>query len=162
MKRVVERRALGIIGCGRIGSAVALRAKALGMKVLFHDPYVPDGLDKSLGIERADCLDELLEQSYIISLHCPLTPETANIIGAQELASMSPGSFLVNTARGGVVDTAAVVDSIAENHLRGAGIDVLEEEPPSADSPVLAAWRDPEHRECLRAIRGEPLRNVVN
>lgn len=183
-------RILGIIGCGRIGSAVALRAKALGLRVIFHDPYVPDGLDKSLGIERVDCLDELLERSYIVSIHCPLTPETTNIIGAQELASMSPGSFLVNTARGGVVDTAAVVDSLAANHLRGAGIDVLEEEPPSTDSPILAAWRDPEHpahdrlllnphaafyceegstefrskaaRECLRAIRGEPLRNVVN
>ncbi len=183
-------RTVGIIGCGRIGSAVALRAKAFGLQVIFYDPYVPDGLDKALGIRRVDSLGELLTQSYIVSLHCPLTPETTNIVGTDELAAMPPGSFLVNTARGGVVDTAAVVDSLAAGHLRGAGIDVLEEEPPAENSPVLQAWRDPGHpahdrlllnphaafyceeggeefrskaaQECLRAIRGEPLRNVVN
>ena len=183
-------RTVGIIGCGRIGSAVALRAKAFGLQVIFYDPYVPDGLDKALGIRRVDSLGELLAQSYIVSLHCPLTPETTNIVGTDELAAMPPGSFLVNTARGGVVDTAAVVDSLAAGHLRGAGIDVLEEEPPAEDSPILQAWRDSGHpahdrlllnphaafyceeggeefrskaaRECLRAIRGEPLRNVVN
>ena len=183
-------RVLGIIGCGRIGSAVALRAKTFGLEVIFYDPYVPDGLDKALGIRRVDSLEELLTRSYIMSLHCPLTRETTNIVGADELAAMQPGSFLVNTARGGLVDTAAVVDSLAAGHLRGAGIDVLEQEPPGEDSPVLRAWRDPAHpahdrlflnphaafyceeggeefrsktaRECLRAIRGEPLRNVVN
>ena len=183
-------RVLGIIGCGRIGSAVALRAKSSGLQVVFYDPYVPDGLDKALGIRRVDRLEELLAQSHVVSLHCPLTGETANIIGAAELAALPAGGFVVNTARGGVVDTEAVVDSLATGHLRGAGIDVLEHEPPDEDSKVLKAWRDPGHpahdrlllnphaafyceeggeefrtkaaRECLRAIRGETLRNVVN
>lgn len=183
-------RVFGIIGCGRIGSAVAIRAKAFGFDVVFYDPYVPDGMDKALGIRRVDSLKELLAQSYLVSLHCPLTEETKNIIGPDQIAAMKPGSFLVNTARGGVVDTEAVVESLAADHLRGAGIDVLEQEPPDENSPVIQAWRDPDHpahdrlflnphaafyceeggeefrtkgaRECLRGLRGEPLRNVVN
>jgi len=115
---------------------------------------------------------------------------TRGFIGAREIAQMPRGSFLVNTARGGIVDTAAVVEALASGHLAGAGIDVLEQEPPPADSPVVRAWRDPNHpahdrlllnphtafyceegciefrtkaaREVLRALRGEPLRNRVN
>jgi D-3-phosphoglycerate dehydrogenase/C-terminal binding protein len=180
----------GIIGCGRIGSAVALRAKAFGFDVAFFDPYVKDGLDKALGIRRENQLDHLLATSHIVSLHCPLTDETRNLIGPREIASMPKGSFLVNTSRGGVVDTVAAIDALADGRLAGAGIDVLEQEPPNSDSPVLAAWRNPAHpaydrlllnphtafycdegcqefrtkgaREALRALRGEPLRNVVN
>ena len=183
-------RAFGIIGCGRIGSAAALRAKAFGFDVVFYDSFVPDGLDKALGVRRVDTLDELLAQSHIVSAHCPLTAQTRGLIGAREIARMPRGSFLVNTARGGVVDTAAVVEALASGHLAGAGIDVLEAEPPPADSSVLRAWRDPNHpahdrlllnphtafyceegcvefrtkaaREVLRALKGEPLRNVVN
>jgi len=183
-------RVFGIIGCGRIGSAAALRAKAFGFDVVFYDPFVPDGVDKALGVRRAETLGELLAQSYVVSLHCPLTPVTRGFIGAREMAQMPRGSFLVNTARGGIVDTAAVVEALASGHLAGAGIDVLEQEPPPADSPVVRAWRDPNHpahdrlllnphtafyceegciefrtkaaREVLRALRGEPLRNVVN
>jgi len=183
-------RVFGIVGCGRIGSAAALRAKAFGFDVAFFDPFVPDGLDKALGVRRVDTLDELLAQSHILSAHCPLTPQTRGLLGAREIARMPRGSFLVNTARGGVVDTAAVVEALASGHLAGAGIDVLEQEPPPADSPVLRAWRDPNHpahdrlllnphtafyceegcvefrtkasREVLRALKGEPLRNVVN
>ncbi|MBJ06090.1 MAG: 2-hydroxyacid dehydrogenase [Verrucomicrobiaceae bacterium] len=183
-------RILGIIGCGRIGSAVALRAKSFGLRVVFYDPYVPDGLDKALGIQQVNHLGELLAQSHLLTLHCPLTSETSNIIGATELAALPPGAFLVNTARGGVVDTEAVIDALASGHLHGAGIDVLENEPPRENSKVLKAWRDPDHPahdrlllnphaafyceeggeefrtkaacECLRAIRGEALRNVVN
>jgi len=183
-------RVFGIIGCGRIGSAAALRAKAFGFDVVFYDPFVPDGVDKALGVRRAETLGELLAQSYVVSLHCPLTPVTRGFIGAREIAQMPRGSFLVNTARGGIVDTAAVVEALASGHLAGAGIDVLEQEPPPADSPVVRAWRDPNHpahdrlllnphtafyceegciefrtkaaREVLRALRGEPLRNRVN
>lgn len=183
-------RVFGIVGCGRIGSAAALRAKAFGFDVVFFDPFVPDGLDKALGVRRVDTLDELLAQSHIVSAHCPLTPQTRGMLGAREIARMPRGSFLVNTARGGVVDTAAVVEALASGHLAGAGIDVLEAEPPPADSPVLRAWRNPDHpahdrlllnphtafyceegcvefrtkaaREVLRALKGEPLRNVVN
>lgn len=183
-------RTFGIVGCGRIGSATALRARAFGFDVLFYDPYLPDGIEKSLAVRRVDSLDDLLVQSHLVSLHCPLTEETRNFIGARELRLMPKGSVLINTSRGGVVDSGAVVEALADGHLASAGIDVLEQEPPPADSPVLAAWRDPEHpahdrllltphaafyceegseefrtkgaRECLRALRGEPLRNVVN
>ncbi len=183
-------RVFGIIGCGQIGTAAALRAKAFGFDVVFYDPYAPDGLSKALGIRRVDSLGDLLAQSYIVSLHCPLTDETRGLIDAARLSQMNPESYLVNTARGGVVDTSAVIAALADGSLRGAGIDVLEQEPPPEDSAVLKAWRDPEHpahdrlilnphtafyceegceefrtkgaQEALRALRGEPLRNVVN
>lgn len=183
-------RVFGIVGCGRIGTATAMRAKAFGFDVVFFDPYLPDGVDKALGVRRADSLDALLGQSHVVSLHCPLTAETRGLIGAAEIARMPEGSILVNTSRGGVLDTAAAVEALALGHLDGAGIDVLEQEPPPGDSPVLLAWRDPDHpahdrlllnphsafyceegaeefrtkgaREVLRALRGEPLRNVVN
>lgn len=186
----LRNRVFGIIGCGRIGSAAALRAKSFGFEVCFFDPYVPDGMDKALGVRRIESLAELLDRSDIVSMHCPLTAETTNIIGAPELAAMKTGSILINTARGGVVDTDSVIHALASGHLRAAGIDVLEEEPPDEGSLVLSAWRDPEHpahdrlllnphaafyceegaeefrtkgaHEVLRALQGEPLRNVVN
>lgn len=183
-------RVFGIIGCGRIGSAAAIRAKAFGFDVVFYDPYQPDGYDKALGIRRADTLGELLAESYIVSLHCPLTDESCCIIGADEIDQMPRGSYLVNTARGGVLDTAATIRALESKHLAGAGIDVLEQEPPIEDSIVLQAWRNPDHpahdrlllnphsafyceegaeefrtkgaQEVLRGLRGEPLRNCVN
>ncbi len=183
-------RNLGIIGCGRIGSAVALRAKSFGFRVWFYDPYLPDGVEKALGIHRTDSLEALLQISHLLSLHCPLTEETRGMIGARELAQLPKGAIVVNTARGGVLDTMAAIKALASGHLAGAGIDVLEQEPPLEDSPLLAAWRDPGHpahdrlllnphaafyceegaeefrtkgaQEVLRALRGEPLRNVVN
>ena len=180
----------GIVGCGRIGSAVAMRAKAFGFDVCFYDPYVRDGVDKALGIRRAESLRELLCMSHIVSVHTPLTQETRGMLGPEEIGWMQRGSFLINTARGGVVETIAVIDALASGRLAGAGIDVLEQEPPPADSPVLSAWRDPSHpahdrlllnphtafycdegcaefrrkgaQEILRAFHGQPLRNVVN
>lgn len=135
----------GIVGIGRIGTATALRAKALGMDVAYFDPYAPQGRDKSLGIRSVETLDELLQHAHVISLHCPLTPETKHLINRETVARMRPGSFLVNTARGGVVDVLAVLDAIASGHLRGAAIDVLETEPPPDDHPLIVAWRDPNH-----------------
>jgi D-3-phosphoglycerate dehydrogenase/C-terminal binding protein len=183
-------RIFGIVGLGRIGTAAALRAKALGMEVVFYDPYKPDGFDKALGIRRVDTLDDLLKQSFVISLHCPLTPETKGIISTSTIAKMPRGSFLVNTARGAVVETAAIPDAIASGELAGAAIDVLATEPPAADDPLLRAWRDPNHpahcrvivnphsafyseeglldmrvkgsQACRKAILGQPLLNVVN
>ena len=147
-------------------------------------------MEKSLGVRRVDSLEVLLRQSHVVSLHCPLTSETRGMIGTAELALMPQGGILVNTARGGVVDTAAVVAALADGKLAGAGIDVLEQEPPPEDSPVLRAWRDPAHPahdrlllnphsayyceqgseefrtkgalEVLRALQGRPLRNQVN
>jgi C-terminal binding protein len=138
-------RTFGMIGIGRIGTATALRAKALGMEVVYYDPFVPQGRDKSLGIRSVETLDELLANAYVVSLHCPLTPETKHIINRDTLAKMSAGSYLVNTARGGVVDVLAVLEAINSGHLRGAAIDVLETEPPPADHPLMVAWRDPKH-----------------
>ena len=181
---------LGIVGLGRIGTAAALRAKALGMDVVYFDPYRDDGYDKALGVRRAETLDELLGQSYVVSLHCPLHEETYHLINAQSLGQFRAGAFLVNTARGAVVDTAAIPDAIASGQLAGAAIDVLEREPPPDDDPLLVAWRDAAHPAhdrvvltphaafyceqgfadlrskaaltCRKALAGEPLRNVVN
>jgi C-terminal binding protein len=141
----VRGRVCGLIGIGRIGTATALRAKALGMDVVFYDPYAPDGREKSLGIRRAETLEELLRQSHLLSAHCPLTEETRHIVNDVTLALLPPGAIVVNTARGGVVDVPAVVRFIERGHLMGAGIDVLEKEPPRDDDPVLQAWRDPKH-----------------
>lgn len=183
-------RVLGIVGLGRIGTAMALRGKALGMDVVFYDPYKPDGYDKSLGVRRLETLEELLEASLAVSLHCPLTPETHHMIDAAAIECMPRGSYLVNTARGAVVDTLALPEALASGRLAGAGIDVLEQEPPADDHPLLAAWRDPSHavhhrlilnphaafyseegfldmrvkaaEACRRAFLGQRLRNVVN
>ena len=183
-------RVFAIVGLGRIGTATALRAKALGMDVVFYDPHLPDGRDKAIGVRRAESLEELLKQSHIVSLHCPLTSETRHLINASTLKLMPRGTYLVNTSRGDVVDTAAVPAAIASGHLAGAALDVLPHEPPSADDPVIRAWRDPNHpahhrliinphsafyteqgfldmrikgaAAVRRAFTGQPLRNVVN
>jgi D-3-phosphoglycerate dehydrogenase/C-terminal binding protein len=183
-------RVFGIVGLGRIGTATAVRAKALGLDVVFYDPYKPDGYDKALGIRRAETLDELLGKAFVLSLHCPKTPETTNMIGAEQIAKMPTGSFLINTARGAIVDTSAIPKALGSGRLAGAGIDVLPTEPPPDDDPLLLAWRDPAHPAhdrlilnphaafyseeglldmrlkgadtCRRALQGQPLRNVVN
>jgi D-3-phosphoglycerate dehydrogenase/C-terminal binding protein len=180
----------GIVGLGRIGTAVALRAKALGMDVQFYDPYLRDGMDRALGVRRVETLGELLGQSYVVSLHCPLTAETRHLINRDTLEQMAPGSYLVNTARGGVVDPLAVLEAVTAKRLAGAALDVLEHEPPPEDHPLLVAWRDPKHpahdriiltphaafyseeglldmrikgaENCRRVLLGQPARNVVN
>lgn len=183
-------RVLGIIGLGRIGTATALRGKALGLDVVFYDPYLPSGYDKALGIRVADSLEELLAQSQIVSLHCPLTEETRNMINDAAIAAMPPGSIVINTARGAVVDAGAVLRGLESGHLLGAALDVLHCEPPPADDPLLVAWRDPQHpahdrllltphsafyceegllemrrkgsENCRRVLEGKAPRNVVN
>jgi C-terminal binding protein len=145
-------RVFGVVGLGRIGSATALRAKALGMDVAFFDPYKPDGYDKALGVRRAETLDELLGQAFVLSLHTPLTPQTRGMIDAAAIAKMPRGSFLVNTARGAIVDTSAIPGAVATGQLAGAGIDVLPVEPPLADDPLIRAWRDPTHPAHHRVI----------
>ena len=180
----------GVVGLGRIGTAAALRAKAFGMDVVFYDPLKPDGYDKALGVRRAETLEELLGQSYVVSLHCPLTERTRHLIDARTLALMPAGSYLVNTARGEVVDTEAIPDALASGRLAGAGIDVLATEPPTGGEQMLRAWRDPSHpaydrlilnphaafyseqglmdmrvngaKACRRALTGETVRNLVN
>ncbi len=180
----------GIVGLGRIGTAAALRAKALGMDVAYYDPYKPDGYDKAVGVRRVEAIEELLAQSLVVSIHCPATHQTRQMIDAAAIARMPRGSYLVNTARGPIVESRAVVEAIGSGHLAGAGIDVYEHEPPGPDDPLLVAWRDPNHpayhrlilnphaafyseaglldmrlkgaEACRRAILGLPLRNIVN
>ena len=180
---------MGIIGLGRIGTATALRAKSLGMNVVFYDPLKPDGFDKALGIRRADTLQALLEQARVVSLHCPLTSDTFHLINEHTLAFLSTGSYLINTARGGVVDTSAIPGALETGRLNGAAFDVLEQEPPF-DDLLVKAWKNPQHpayhkvlvnphaafyseeglteirvkaaRACLAALRDEKVRNVIN
>lgn len=148
----VRGQTLGIIGMGRIGTAAALRAKVHGMSVIYYDPYAADGTDKAIGVERVESLSELLTRSNVISCHCVLNDETHHIIDADAIAQMQPGSFVVNTSRGGVVDVSAVLSAIESGHLAGAGIDVLETEPPTDDDPLMKAWRDPNHPANERLI----------
>jgi C-terminal binding protein len=158
--------------------------------VAFYDPYRQDGFDKTLGIRRVESLEDLFRQAAVLSLHCPLTAETRHLVNAESLEWLQRGAYLVNTARGGVVDTAAIPAALASGRLAGAGIDVLPHEPPAADDPLLVAWRDRNHPAferlivnphaafyseeglldmrvkgsdaCRRALLGQPLRNVVN
>src|SRR5262249_45987335 len=109
--------------------ATALRARAFGLDVAFFDPIVPDGLDKALGIRRADTLEDLLGQSHFVSLHCYLSASTRHLINARTLALMPRGSYLINTGRGPVVDQGALVEALDSGHLAGGGIDVFEREP---------------------------------
>ncbi|HEV3122461.1 MAG TPA: C-terminal binding protein, partial [Isosphaeraceae bacterium] len=122
-------KTLGLVGCGRIGTATALRAKAFGLDVVFFDPYVRPGHEKAIGVRRAWRLDELLEQSAFVSLHCYLDARTHHLINADALARMPRDSVLVNTARGPVVDQQALLNALDSGHLMGAGIDVFEREP---------------------------------
>jgi D-3-phosphoglycerate dehydrogenase/C-terminal binding protein len=131
---------LGIIGLGRIGTAVALRAKGFRLKIVACDPYLPDGYDKALGVTMVP-LDELMAVSDIVSVHTPLTPETTQIVGAAQLAKMKPHGILINTARGKCVDVQAVAESLRDGKIGGAGLDVLPDEPPAKDDPIVRLWQ---------------------
>ncbi|MCF6782391.1 2-hydroxyacid dehydrogenase [Stutzerimonas stutzeri] len=126
-------KTLGILGHGELGSAVAKLAEAFGMRVLTGNlpgrPPRPERLD----------LDELLPEVDALSLHCPLTEQTRNLIGARELQLMKPTAYIINTARGGLIDEQALADTLRRGHLGGAATDVLTSEPPSNDNPLLAA-----------------------
>jgi C-terminal binding protein len=127
----------GILGLGRIGTAVALRAKAFGCRVVFFDPYLPNGTELGLGIGRARSLEELLEQTDTLSVHTPLTPETRGMVGARELALLPKGAVVVNTARGPIVDIDALAEALKSGHLAGVGLDVVPVEPPVEPVPEL-------------------------
>lgn len=122
-------RMLGIFGMGRIGQAVARRAAPFGMRVVYHSrSRLPDDVEAALGAEWVD-FDGLIARSDVLSLHAPLTPDTRHVISADVLRRMRPGAFLVNTARGALVDEAALVDALRDGPLAGAGLDVYEREP---------------------------------
>lgn len=128
---------LGVIGVGKIGRQVAAMAAALDMEVLAHDPYLPASAWPDLCL-RPTPFDELLSEADIVTVHVPLLPETRGLIGAEQIAQMKAGSYLVNCARGGLVDEAALSQALASGHLAGAALDVFEREP-LHDSPLLSA-----------------------
>ena len=125
---------LGIIGCGRIGAAVARVGSAFGMKILGCDT-VAAALP---GVSRVD-LDTVFAESDVLSLHCPLTPDTRGLVNAARLSRMKPTAFLINTSRGPLVDEKALADALNADRIAGAGVDVLSVEPPTADNPLLSA-----------------------
>lgn len=137
----VTGKTLGIVGLGRIGRAVAKRARhGFGMRILYHDAMpVPAAEVAALGAEARD-LDQLLAESDFVSLHCPATPDTRHLINAETLARMKPGAFLVNSARGDVVDEAALVEALRSGAIAGAGLDVYEGEPEV--TPALSAMEN--------------------
>jgi glycerate dehydrogenase len=127
-------KTMGIIGYGRIGQAVGKIARAMGMKVLANSRTVRDDVN----VNYVD-IDTLLTQSDVISLHCPLFPETENLINTETIAKMKDGAILLNTSRGQVIDEAAVADALRSGKLRGAAMDVVSEEPISPTNPLLSA-----------------------
>jgi D-3-phosphoglycerate dehydrogenase len=129
-------KTLGILGLGRIGGEVARRALGFRMQVLAYDPYLTREAAERLGVDSVE-LDELLTRSDFITIHTPLTGDTRHLIGEAELARMKPGVRLINCARGGIIDEAALARALASGQVGGAGIDVFEQEPPPADHPLL-------------------------
>ncbi|XP_040093280.1 C-terminal-binding protein 1 [Oryx dammah] len=181
----IRGETLGVIGLGRVGQAVALRAKAFGFNVLFYDPYLADGTERALGLQRVSTLQDLLFHSDCVTLHCGLNEHNHHLINDFTVKQMRQGAFLVNTARGGLVDEKALAQALKEGRIRGAALDVHESEPfsfsqgPLKDAPNLictphAAWyseqasiemREEAAREIRRAITGripDSLKNCVN
>ncbi len=158
--RDIAGSTLGIVGYGALGRAVARRGEALGMKVIVHTRGGGDG---------AVDLETLLRSSDVVTLHCPLTTDTRNLIGAREIALMKPDAILINTARGGLVDEAALADALRAGRIGGAGIDVLTAEPPNAGNVLLdpalpnlivtphVAWAS---RRAMEALAEQLTRNI--
>jgi len=133
----IEGKTLGIVGMGHIGSLVAKKCHdGLGMKIIAYDPYVADKF-KGYDYHFCSSLKELFMEADFITLHCPNLPETKGMITRELLYSMKPSAFLINTARGTVVDEKALIDVLKEKRIAGAGLDVFEEEPPKLDNPLL-------------------------
>jgi lactate dehydrogenase-like 2-hydroxyacid dehydrogenase len=127
----VTGKTLGLVGMGRIARAVARRAHhGFGMKLIYHDPYPPPpDVAAALGAEQRERLEQVLAEADFVSLHCPATPETRHLMNRERLAMMRPDAYLVNTARGDVVDEAALVEALTAKRIAGAGLDVFEREP---------------------------------
>ncbi len=134
--RRLEGQVLGLIGFGNIPRAIAPKAKAFGLRVMSYDPYVPATVMKALGVE-ATSLEDLLAGSDFVSIHAPLLPATRGLMNAAAFARMKKGAFVVNTARGPLIDEPALAAALDSGHLAGAALDVVAVEPLAADSPLL-------------------------
>ena len=176
----LSNQTLGVIGCGRIGQATAAKGRGLGLEVLVCDPYADAAAMEELGVQVVD-LDTLLRTADYISLHSPLTDETRHLVNAETLALMKPTAFLVNAARGGLIDENALLAAVQSGQIAGAALDVLAVEPVAADHPFLqeerilltphAGWYSEESKvdvrvqgaeEVARVLRGERPRAPVN
>jgi len=183
VSRSLAGRVVGYVGFGRIGQAAATRFAAFGTSGIYFDPQVTLAPEEEtrLGVRRAASLDALLAEAEIVSLHLPVTAATRNILDAAAIARMRQGAVLVNTARGGLVDEAALAGALRSGHLLAAGLDVFEQEPPSADHPLLglpnvvltphisAGTRDAFEEKLSAALgnveaffAGRPIRNAVS
>jgi len=156
----LEGLVMGIVGFGRTGRAVADLARAFGMRVLVHtrSPKPPQK-----GVRFVD-LESLLRESDVVSLHCPLTPETEGLVNAKRLALMKPTAFLINTSRGPVVNERDLAEALSAGRIAGAGLDVLSTEPPKADNPLLGAkncFLTPHFAWATRAARERLMKTVV-
>jgi D-3-phosphoglycerate dehydrogenase len=127
---------LGLIGFGNIARALVPKARAFGFRIIAYAPHVPDSWFKTLRVEAVG-LDQLLEESDFVSIHTTLTPETKHMMGLQHFRKMKPTAYFINTARGELVDEKALYTALSEGLIAGAGLDVLESEPPSSDNPLL-------------------------
>jgi D-3-phosphoglycerate dehydrogenase len=178
--RRTDELTLGVLGFGRIGSATAAKGCGLGMHVIAHDPYIDPATMTAAGVEPVDW-EALLRESDYLSLHVPLTETTRAIMNVDALRLMKPTAYLINTARGGVVDEAALLDALEQHRLAGAALDVLSVEPPPPDHPLLrhervvvtphVAWASAEAsrevrvkgaEEVVRVLRGERPRCPAN
>jgi phosphoglycerate dehydrogenase-like enzyme len=190
IKRTNEHK-LGIIGMGRIGSAVGLRMKAFGMEVAFYDPYIVSGYEKTLGVKRFDSIHDLQSFSSIISVHAPLTDKTKGMINTSFIDHMNDGCIFVNTARGKILDGLdTLYEGLRSGKLAGVGLDVLPDEPPSESESLIIAWKDQVNQlssrilitphtayysqtawiemrqkaaeNAGRALSGQPLKNIID
>ena len=130
----------GLVGMGRIGTASGLRARAFGMNVAFYDPYLKNGTELSLGFTRAKTLNELLAMADVVCVHADLTRENRGMINADAVAAMKQGAYVINTARGPICDTAALLAGLKSGKLSAVGLDVLPKEPGGTEDPLVAAW----------------------
>jgi D-3-phosphoglycerate dehydrogenase len=173
-------RTMGLVGFGRIPRALAPKAQALGFAVIAFDPYLPPEAGAPLGVRLVD-FETLLRESDVVSIHAPLTEETRGLFGDREFGQMKPGAFLVNTSRGPLVQEAALIRALESGRLAGAGLDVLETEPPAPGNPLLrmpnvaltphigfyseqslVELQTKAAQEVRRALMGERPLNVVN
>jgi D-3-phosphoglycerate dehydrogenase len=176
-----DGKSFGIIGLGKIGRRIVPKARGFGMKVIAYDPYVEDDIFAMLEVARKYELTDLLREADYLTIHAPLTPETFHMIDDQAFSLMKPHAVLVNTARGSIVDQDALVHALEKGSIAGAGVDVLEKEPPPPDNPLLSlpnalitphvAWYSEEsHRadmeqgmdEILRVLSGRRPRYITN
>jgi D-3-phosphoglycerate dehydrogenase len=133
----VSEKTLGLVGLGHVGTIVARGAAGMGMRVLAYDPYVSEDRMRSMNVERVESLDDIFAASDFVSLHVPRTPQTAGMVDADALEKMKPSAYLINVARGGIVDETALFNALKEGALAGAALDVFHKEP-TTDSPLFA------------------------